>query len=168
MLLANLAENKLLRKSVMSGSTASLLSAISLAILGKGELGKTAAPMNGPSQWVWGKYASFLNYFSWQYTGVGYIIHHAASIFWALFYEKNCENMNPKKNCQEIIIPALMVSAVAYVVDFYVVPKRFSPGFERRLSKESLFIVYGVFALGLAGGNYINRNLLKINKLDKN
>lgn len=163
MLPVKLSENKLLRKAMISGSIASLLSAIFLAILGKGELGKTAAPINGPSQWVWGKYASFLNYFSWRYTGVGYVIHHAASIFWALFYEK----INPGKNCQGIVIPTLMVSVVAYIVDFYVVPKRFSPGFERRLSKGSLFVVYGIFALGLAGGSYINRSCLEINKLNK-
>lgn len=164
MLYAKHSEDGLLRKAMISDSIASLLSAVFLAILGKGELGKTAAPINGPSQWIWGKYASFLNYFSWRYTGVGYVIHHAASIFWAIFYEK----INPSKNCQGIVIPTIMVGAVAYIVDFYVVPERFSPGFERRLSKKSLFTVYSIFALGLAGGSYMNRNCLKNKKLNKN
>jgi len=42
------------------------------------------------------------------------------------------------------------VAAGAYVTDYYLVPKRFTPGFEKRLSGQSLALVYGALALGLA------------------
>ena len=42
---------KALRKAMASGG-ASVLSTISLALLGKSELGRAAAPVNGPSQWI--------------------------------------------------------------------------------------------------------------------
>ena len=148
---------KTLRKAMVSGAVASVLSTISLAFLGKSELDRTAAPVNGPSQWIWGRHAPFKNRFSWQYTVVGYAIHHAASVFWAIFHEKHQEQLDPATGSGALIVPAIVTTAAAYVVDFYVVPKRLSPGFEQRLSKGALFIVYGTFALGLAGGALINR-----------
>lgn len=139
-----------MRKALVSGAAASILSAVSLAVLGKSELNRSAAPVNGPSQWVWGRHAPFKNRLSLKYTLLGYVIHHAASVFWATLHEKLQERFKAK-NWAAVIAPAVAATAAAYVVDFHVAPKRFSPGFERRLSKKALFIVYGSFALGLAG-----------------
>lgn len=44
------------------------------------------------------------------------------------------------------------VSALAYVTDYYVVPKRFTPGIEKRLSPMALATTYGVLAASLAAG----------------
>jgi hypothetical protein len=147
---ADIILGRTLRRALVPGATASILSAISLAVLGKSELNKSAAPVNGPSQWVWGRHAPFKNGLSLKYTVLGYAIHHAASVFWAILHEKLQERFKAK-NWAAVITPALAATAAAYVVDFHVAPKRFSPGFERRLSKRALFIVYGSFALGLAG-----------------
>ena len=138
------------RKSLISGSVASIASAISLSLLGKGELNKSAAPINGPSQWVWGKHAPYKNRFSLRYTLVGYLIHHAASIFWAMEYEKTRERLSTSKKTPSVLVPAALAAVSAYTVDFHLTPKRFTPGFENRLSKKSLYIAYGTFALGLA------------------
>ena len=145
-----------LRNALAPGAAASILSAISLAVLGKSELNRSAAPVNGPSQWVWGRHAPFKNRFSLKYIVLGYAIHHAASVFWAMLHEKLQERFKAK-DCAAVIAPALAATAAAYVVDFYVAPKRLSPGFERRLSKRDLFIVYGSFALALAGVTLIRR-----------
>jgi hypothetical protein len=149
---------KTFRKALVSGAVASVLSTISLAILGRSELDRTAAPVNGPSQWIWGRHAPFNNRFSWQYTVVGYAIHHIASVFWAILHEKHQEQWDSAGSSRALILPAVVSTAAAYVVDYYVVPKRLSPGFEQRLSKGALIIVYGTFALGLAGGALINRH----------
>jgi hypothetical protein len=42
----------------------------------------TRGPINGSSQWIWGRQAPFENRFSVRYTIVGYAIHHAPSVFW--------------------------------------------------------------------------------------
>ena len=47
------------------------------------------------------------------------------------------------------------ITTAAYVVDFNLTPRRLTPGFEKRLSKRGLFIVYATFALGLATGALI-------------
>lgn len=41
------------RDGLVSGTVASVVSTVSLAVFGKAELDKSAAPLNGPSQWVW-------------------------------------------------------------------------------------------------------------------
>ena len=48
-----------------------------------------------------------------------------------------------------------LTSAVACVVDFKFTPRRFTPGYERRLSKPSLFLVYSAFAIGMAGAGIL-------------
>jgi hypothetical protein len=48
-------------------------------------------------------------------------------------------------------------SAIAYVADYHVVPKRFTPGFEKRLSGGALATVYGVLALALGAGLYLGK-----------
>jgi hypothetical protein len=77
----NMISGRILRKALVPGAAASILSAISLAILGKSELNRSAAPVNGPSQWVWGRHAPFENGLSLKYTMLGYAIHHATSVF---------------------------------------------------------------------------------------
>jgi hypothetical protein len=39
------------------------------------------------------------------------------------------------------------VSALAYVTDYHVVPKRLTPGWEERVSNRSLALIYAVLAL---------------------
>lgn len=149
--------NQAFRNGVVSGTVASVVSTISLTIFGKAELDESAAPVNGPSQWVWGRHAPYENRFSFRYTAVGYAIHHAASVFWATLYEKLRPHLSPIGSGTAAITPALVTTAAAYVVDFYVTPKRLTPGFEHRLSKRSLLMVYGTFALGLATAALVNR-----------
>jgi hypothetical protein len=138
------------RDGLVSGTLASIASTIALAVLGKEELDKAAAPLNGPSQWIWGRQAPYQNRFSFHYTVVGYAIHHGASIFWAILHEKLRQDLPAPPNRAAAAVPAIAITAAAYAVDFHVIPKRLTPGFEHRLSRHSLLAVYGTFAIGLA------------------
>src|SRR5215217_5060213 len=125
---------------VLSGSLASIFSGIALALCGKAEIDDACAPLNGPSQWVWGRHAKFKDGFTVRHTVVGYAIHHGASIFWGLLYER-------LRKTRHDIEAAAMTSATAAFVDYRLTPKRFTPGFEKRLSMRSLFAVYAAFGL---------------------
>jgi hypothetical protein len=152
---------KAIRNGFVSGTVASIASTISLLVLGRVELSETAAPLNGPSQWIWGMRAPFQNHFSFQYTLAGYAIHHAASMFWAILYERLRQHLlqgSQEKN-KSILGPAAVITTAAYVVDFNLTPGRLTPGFEKRLSKRGLFTVYGTFALGLAAGAWIGARM---------
>ena len=150
--------SRAIRAGLVSGAVASIASTIALSILGKVELGKSAAPVNGPSQWIWGRHAPYQDRFSLRYTIVGYAVHHAASVFWAIWYEKLRQRLAPAKSTAAVLAPAVATTAAAYAVDFHFTPKRLTPGFENRLSQPSLLIVYGTFALGLAATALIDRH----------
>jgi hypothetical protein len=148
---------KAIRNGFVSGTVASIASTISLLVLGRIELGETAAPLNGPSQWIWGMRAPFKDRFSFRYTVAGYVIHHAASVFWAILHERLRQHLlqGAQGRNQPVLAPAAAITTTAYVVDFNLTPRRLTPGFEKRLSKRGLFIVYATFALGLAAGALI-------------
>ena len=145
------------QNALVSGTVASVASTISLSLRGKAELDKSAAPVNGPSQWIWGRHAPYQNRFSLRYTIVGYLIHHAASVFWAVWYERLRQRLPAAENPAGVVAPAVATAAAAYTVDFHLTPQRLTPGFEHRLSKRSLLTVYGTFALGLAATALIRR-----------
>jgi hypothetical protein len=66
--------------------------------------------------------------------------------------------MVPRQDLRSAIGAGVAVAAAAYVVDYYVVPKRLTPGFEKRLSGRSLFWIYSALAAGLAAGWTANRS----------
>jgi len=135
----------LARRANVSGAAASILSAIALAICGRLELRDPWAPLNGPSQWIFGTHAAHKNGLSLRYTLTGYLIHHLASLFWALTFER-------LRSRRSIAAPAAATAAIACFVDYQLTPRRMTPGFERRLSRKSLGVVYAAFAIGLAAG----------------
>ena len=131
------------RRALVSGAAASIASTLVLAALGRRELGRGATPLNGPSQWVWGRHAPHADGFSSRHTVVGYAVHHFAATFWAVLFEKLRPARAP-------LAAAIATAAVAHVVDFRVVPERLSPGFQKRLSRNAVAWSYVAFAIGLA------------------
>ena len=140
---------RLVLRALLSGSAGSLVSTLALAACGQRELDDPYAPLNGPSQWVFGRSAAHKRGFSARHTVTGYLIHHAMSILWAVFFERF---RGPPEARSNALPQAVATSAIACFVDYQLAPKRFTPGFERRLSRKSLAVVYSAFAIGLVLG----------------
>jgi hypothetical protein len=136
-----------LRLAMVSGACAAAASALVLAWRGRVELGSGAAPLNGPSQWLWGRHAKYRDDVSARHTAIGYGIHHLAATMWALPYESaRAGSDDPRR----IAACAAGAAALAALVDYGPTPTRLRPGFEKRLSLGSLCAVYAAFAAGLA------------------
>jgi hypothetical protein len=105
------------------------------------ENGHAARPMNAVTHIIDGGAPPADDGEGRRNTLLGFAIHTAASIWWAAFYE-------PLK--RKPLGGAAGIAALAYVVDYYVVSRRFQPGFEAYLSKRSLFAVYAALAAGFA------------------
>jgi hypothetical protein len=88
-------------------------------------------------------------------TLLGAGIHTAASVWWAAFYELALERRKP------VVLTASAIAAIAYVVDYYVVGKRFRPGFEAYLSPRGMFAVYAALAAGFALSGRNGRTLIR-------
>jgi hypothetical protein len=140
------------RDGFASGSVASVLSTVALAVCGKIEAGNAYAPTNAVSHWLWGDVAGRQNGFQAKYTIPGYLVHHGSAVFWAVLLEKCYGHKLDKGDTTTILKAAATTTAVACFTDYKLTPHRLQPGYEMRLSKPSLLAVYITFGLGLAIG----------------
>jgi hypothetical protein len=145
------------RRGLVSGAAASALSTVALAALGKAASGSAFGPTNAISHWIWGAKAERRDRPSLRYTALGYTIHHASSTFWAVLFERIMGTRLDRMAPAPTLAVATAASAVACFVDYQLTPPRLRPGYEKRLSKPSLAVVYGAFGLGLAAGALIAR-----------
>jgi hypothetical protein len=148
--------NTVSQRVMVSGTCASVLSTAALATLGKRETGSAFAPTNAISHWIWGDEAATHNAPSLRHTAAGYLIHHASATFWAMLFERVLKG-RPAPSVPAVVTAASATAAVACFADYKLTPHRLRPGYEMRLSRSSLAIVYGAFALGLTAGALINR-----------
>ena len=133
-----------LQRALVSGSVAAAAVTLVASLAGRRATGSYAAPLNATSHVLWGGRAGRQNAYSLKYTATGFIANYGAAVFWALFYEALARRMPPP------LTRGAAVAALAYVVDYHVVPKRLTPGFEMRLQRPALAAVYAALALGLS------------------
>ena len=138
------------RKALISGATASLLSTAAMALTGAVEHRAPAGPLNGPSQWIFGRRAARHRSFNLGYTIVGLLIHHATATGWALLHQRVFGRHQRPRTTAATVRNAALTAAVANFVDYRLTPRRLQPGFDAQLSRKSMAAIYAAFALGLA------------------
>lgn len=143
-----------LREGLVSGSLASILSGAYLALAG-GRRSEPAAPLNAVSHWIFGDRALREDEPRPLYTATGYLIHHAASIFWGTLHAKAWGAREEAKKPLPAAAGAIVAAGAASFVDYRLTPKRLTPGFEHRLGRPEMMNVYACFALGLAIGSIL-------------
>lgn len=141
-----------LRHGTLSGSLASILSTIALAACGKRETGSMFAAVNAISHWLWGDRAALRDEFSLKHTALGYAIHHGSAVFWGVLFERYVSRILDRQQVAPTLAAAAGATAVACFVDYQLTPHRLQPGYEMRLSRPALLLVYGAFGAGLAAG----------------
>lgn len=158
-----------LRRALVSGTVSGLATAGVASLAGKRENGSYAAPLNATSHIVWGEKAAYQDRPSLKYTLTGFLLNHASTIFWASFYEKLFGRHGTWQRMRglpftaypeppSLVKPACggaTVAAAAYVIDYHLIPKRFTPGFEKRVSGKSLTVIFAALAIGLAARDVI-------------
>ena len=142
------------KDSTFTGSVASAATAAVAAALGKAEAGSAWAPLNAVSHAIWGDRAARRSGFSGKYTLTGTALNQGGAMFWALVYEKV---FGRTRSLPGALLGGAAVAALAFVVDYYVVPKRLTPGYEKRLSPRALAGIYGALALGLGASTILRR-----------
>ncbi|HJP83864.1 MAG TPA: hypothetical protein VJ835_10210 [Fimbriimonadaceae bacterium] len=126
-----------------------IATSIAVSILGRDETGSAAAPLNATSHIVWGDEAAEHDEVDVKHTLLGTVLNAGAMASWSLLQEWLLSKWVRKNPRVRSIAAGALTSTVAYAVDYFVVPKRLTPGFEKRLSKKSLFSTYVAFALAL-------------------
>jgi hypothetical protein len=126
--------------------------AAAAAFCGKLELGRPAAPLNAVSHIVWGDDAMLRNGMSTKYTALGTALNTAAVATWSVVHHLVFRPDRRAPGLAPALARGAATAAVAYVVDYHLVPRRLTPGFEARLSNRSLFAIYAALAVSLALG----------------
>ena len=134
-------------RALVSGTLAAAAVTLAASLAARRATGSSAAALNATSHFLWGDRAARRNAYSLKYTGVGFAANYGASVFWALLYEALGSSRRTRSRA---LRDAAATAAIAYVVDYHVVPKRLTPGFELRIPSKALAAVYAALALGLS------------------
>jgi hypothetical protein len=136
------------RGVLVSGTMAAAAVTLAASFASRRATGSAAAALNATSHILWGEHAGRRSDYSLKYTGTGFVANYGASIFWALFYE--ALGRGKRRSPARALMDGALVSAAAYVTDYHLVPRRLTPGFELRIPRAALALVYAALALGLS------------------
>lgn len=154
------------RRSFVPAIGAAAATTIVASLCGHLENGDAVAPINDISHIVWGDAAFEAQGISARHTLLGLILNASAAWSWTMIFERFCGDAAREESFDDAIFTrraarvaggGALVSAIAYLVDYHVVPPRLAPGFERHLSRRALLLVYAALALSLAAGEEIYR-----------
>jgi hypothetical protein len=104
-------------------------------------------PLSASSHWLFGNQNIKLDRFDPQQT---LTTHHASSIFWALVYEFGAVGLGPNRSRGAAAGPTAVFAAF---LDYGLLPRRLTPGWELALSKRSVSAGFLLLGLGLALGH---------------
>jgi len=135
------------QRAGLSGSAAALASAAAAAQRAVAEGSSAWAPLNAVTHCIWPKTAFREEALSLRYTVTGGLIHAGSAVFWATLFE-SLAGLRP--SIARASTAAAATAGIAYVVDYHVVPKRVTPGFEAHLSGKSFLAIYVALGAGLA------------------
>ena len=152
-LLKQCCDSNLLHDSFWQSQIAGAATTGAVALCGQIEDGDAISPVNAISHIAWGDSAYDEREISLKHTGTAVLLNQTAIFSWALLYQVLFGRAQKRGDLKTSLLGGVLVSAIAYVVDYHVVPKRLKPGFERHLMPRSLLFIYAILALalGLAG-----------------
>ena len=77
---------------------------------------------------------------------LGITVNGTAMCAWGVLYEGALLVTKTRSS----MLTALLGTTAAYLIDYKVVPKQFTPGIEKRLSHNSVLLAYAALAFGFA------------------
>lgn len=135
---------------VRTASRAAVATTAAAVVCGAIENGSPTAAVNAISHMFWGDTAAQQDGVSAKYTANGVALNSAAMLPWAALYHLVFRPDAGATRPGVAIARGAVTAGIAYVVDYHVVPDRFTPGFEKRLSNLSLLAIYAALAVALA------------------
>ncbi|AZO82213.1 hypothetical protein B5U98_08225 [Bosea sp. Tri-39] len=135
--------------ALATGTAISVVTSGVLAFLARMEGRSAVRPLNSTSHWYWGDAAGRSRRVDTAHTVLGFVTHHGASVLWAAVYE----GLRRQRPGRPALGDAVAVSALAAFVDYAVVPKRLTPGWEKVVSPGAIGITYVAMALALAASS---------------
>ncbi|NVB76832.1 MAG: hypothetical protein HOV81_00420 [Kofleriaceae bacterium] len=141
-----------------STAVATATTTASLLWFGKRHARTPWAPLDAVSHIAWGDRAFVRDELDVQHTLVGFVLNLGAVAWWSTLHALVVGRpMRTRYAIPFALASGAAVAATAYVFDFKVAPKRFTPGFEWKLPRRPLRKVYAVLAASFAAGSLLAR-----------
>jgi len=146
-----------LQDALVAGSIVCVFTVAAAALRGMTDSGSAVAPINATSHVVYGPEAGNVDVPDFKHTMLGLAINAGASVFWATLYERLFGRAGSRGDVGRSLLGGGVVAALAYLVDYHLVPKRLTPGWEERVSGRSLAMIFGAMALSLPVRSILER-----------
>jgi|SRR5690606_18648545 len=146
-----------LKDSIIPALTADLAAMAMVSSRGRKDSHSGMAPINSTSHVLWGAEAGRVDGFSARHSLPGLMINAGAGLWWAVVYQKLFGELADRRGPVTALAGGLATAALAYVVDYKLVPKRLTPGWELRISDKSLYLSLAAMGIGLGIGSILSR-----------
>ncbi|WP_173933553.1 hypothetical protein [Chelativorans sp. Marseille-P2723] len=143
------------RHALISGALAGAASLAAVMIAARCEGRSALQPLNATSHWLHGDKAGSVRRADISHTGVGLLTHAASAMFWAVPFA--VWQAGRKRTFLEVVGDAALVSGVAALVDYGMIHRRLTPGWELAVSKQAVASAFIAMAAGLAAGSLLNQ-----------
>lgn len=150
---------ELIEDTLWSGAIATATTTAAASLCGQLEEGESIAPLNAISHILWGDEAASHEAASVKYTMPGVVLNAGAVTGWAGVHELLFGGRRRPESLAGALAGGAAVSALAYVTDYYIVPNRLTPGFEKRLSNQSLAGIYTTLAVSLGAASWLRNSI---------
>lgn len=144
---------KLITRTLFTSAVTSVTTTAALCLLSSKDTGRPAAALNAVSHILWGDRAAKYDKWDLRHTLTGTALNAGAMGMWSAVHAL----FPAPRSVLGAARNATLVTALAYVTDYHLVPHRLKPGFEQRLSPRSLAGIYGVLAASLAMSALVTR-----------
>jgi hypothetical protein len=134
-----------------AGIATAVTSAVAL-VISKLQTGHASAGLNATSHIAWGDSAALANVPDFKHTAVGAALNTGAMGAWAIVHELLPRARSPLG----ALAKGALISAAAYVTDYYLVPKRLTPGFEKRFTAGGMLAMYAALAVAFGAGEALS------------
>lgn len=151
-----------LQDALIAGSIVCVVTAAAAALRGRTDSGSAVAPINATSHVVYGPEAGNVEVPDFRHTMLGLVINAGASVFWAAVYERLFGRAGNRGDVGAPLLGGVLVAALAYVVDYHLMPKRLTPGWEERVSPRSVAMIFGAMALSLTVRRFFNYRVFSL------
>ena len=146
-----------LQDALIAGSIVAAATIAAVALRGLNDSGSAVAPINASTHVVYGPEAGGYDEPDFKHTLPGLAINAGASVFWAAVYERLFGRAVTRSDVGKALLGGGAVAGLAYLLDYHLLPKRLTPGWEERVSGRSLAMIFGVMALTLPVWSLLKR-----------
>jgi hypothetical protein len=140
-----------LHQTLVAGTVSGLLMDMVIVQASRMQTGRSAPGLNAVSHILWGRRAARQNNWSVRYTVSGILLNQLACLFWSGCMEALWPARRMRQSRQGVP-RAMFIALIAYIVDYHVIPKRCTPGFELLFPRAWYPSLYAGLAASLWAG----------------